>query len=92
MGREKVSTRKFLGKGNRMVYQITIKGNIDKSWFDWLGQVEIFSELQSDGSVITTLMVDTEDQSTLFGILDRIRDLNIPLITVTSGQSMSKEI
>jgi hypothetical protein len=33
-------------------------------------------------SVISTLTVDISNQATLFGILDRIRDLNIPLITV----------
>jgi hypothetical protein len=69
-----------------MVYQIKIKGNLDQSWFDWLGQVEIVSEMQDDGSITTTLTVDTADQSTLFGILDRIRDLDIPLIAVFGGQ------
>lgn len=69
-----------------MVYQITIKGELDQSWSDWLGHVEMGSERQEDGSVITVISVDVTDQSTLFGILDRIRDLNIPLITVSSNE------
>jgi hypothetical protein len=68
-----------------MVYQIKIKGEFDKSWSDWLGSVKLSSERGEDGSAITTLTVDATDQSALFGILDRIRDLNIPLISVAKG-------
>jgi hypothetical protein len=67
-----------------MVYQIKVKGGLDRSWSEWLGSVKMTSEQQKDGFVITTLIVETIDQATLFGILDRIRDLNIFLISVTS--------
>jgi hypothetical protein len=66
-----------------MVYQIKVKGELDKSWSDWLGSIQITLDKQDDGSVITILTVDVIDQSSLFGILDRIRDLNIFLIMVT---------
>ncbi len=66
-----------------MVYQIKIKGNLDQSWFDWLGSVQMMKEIAEDGSVFTTLTLDANDQPTLFGILDRIRDLNLILINVT---------
>jgi len=65
-----------------MVYQIKVKGELDKSWSDWLGCIQITSEKLDDGSTITILTLDAADQSTLFGILDRIRDLNISLISV----------
>lgn len=65
-----------------MIYQIKIKGELDHSWSDWLGNVEITSDLVEDGSVVTTMMVDAADQPVLFGILDRIRDLNLILIHV----------
>jgi hypothetical protein len=67
-----------------MIYQIKIKGKLDQSWSDWLGNVEIISEPQIDGSVITRLTMDVTDQSTLLGILDQIHDLNLVLITVIS--------
>lgn len=65
-----------------MVYQIKVKGLLDKSWSAWLGSVKINSAAQEDGSMITTMTVDVIDQPVLFGILDRIRDLNLSLISV----------
>ncbi len=67
-----------------MNYQITIQGELDPTWADWLGNVKIVPMPQADHSVITTLTVDVIDQSALFGILDRIRDLNLILVSVNS--------
>ncbi len=69
-----------------MVYQIKIKGNLDQSWIDWLGNVQIRKDILENVTIITTLTVDVEDQSSLFGILDRIRDLNLPLVSVTTAE------
>jgi hypothetical protein len=66
-----------------MIYQIKVKSELDKNWSDWLGDFQLTTEKQEDGSLITTLTVDAVDQSALFGILDRIRDLNIFLVSVT---------
>lgn len=55
-----------------MIYQIKIKGELDKSWRDWLGDVEITLDLASYGSVTTTLTIDATDQPVLFGVLDRV--------------------
>ena len=74
-----------------MIYQINIKGELDQSWSDWLGGVEITSKGTIDGSVSTTLTVDVEDQSILFGILDRIRDLNLVLINVINVDAVEKQ-
>lgn len=65
-----------------MVYQIKVEGELDQSWSDWLGSVKITSDWMEDGRAITTMMLDVADQPALFGILDRIRDLNITLIHV----------
>ena len=65
-----------------MVYQIKVKGKLDKSWSDWLYDARIISEFEEGRNVITTLTVVVIDQSALFGILDRIRDLNLILIHV----------
>jgi hypothetical protein len=69
-----------------MIYQIKIKGELDQSWSDWLGDVEITADLAEDGTVITTMMVDAADQPALFGVLDRIRDLNLVLIYVSRAE------
>ena len=65
-----------------MVYQIRVRGKLDESWSAWLGGVEIATELAEDGVSITTLTVDVVDQPALFGILDRIRDINLFLLSV----------
>ena len=66
-----------------MIYRIKIAGVLDSSWSDWLGNAKIAPEPQMDGSVITMLTLDAADQSSIFGVLDRIRDLNLALITVS---------
>jgi hypothetical protein len=78
---EWIQTFRFRGS---WMYQIKVKGELDKSWCEWLGSTEILVEDQ-----VTTLTLRAADQSTLFGILDTIRDLNIPLISVTKdGQEI----
>jgi hypothetical protein len=64
------------------VYQIKIKGELDKSWAAWLGSEKMATDFAGDGSAVTTLVVDAADQPALFGILDRIRDLNLILLSV----------
>ena len=68
-----------------MVYQIKIKGVLDQSWSDWLGNVDIRTEPAEENGVITTLTVDLIDQAALFGILDHIRDMNLKLVSVNPG-------
>ena len=64
-----------------MRYQITIRGVLDESWSEWLGRVET-SRGPEDGPRETVIVVDAKDPAELFGILDRIRDLNLPLVSV----------
>jgi hypothetical protein len=66
-----------------MIYSIKVNGELDQSWSDWLGKVQIDSDWTQDGLMVTTLTVFVADQSALFGILDRIRDLNLSLISVS---------
>ncbi len=64
-----------------MKYQIKIKGMLDESWSYWLGEVELTNR-EEEGARITLIYSEVHDQSALFGILNRIRDLNLPLISV----------
>jgi hypothetical protein len=77
-----------------MRYQIKVRGTLDESWSRWLGSVEITS-VEENGSPITVIQTEIPDQPALFGILNRIRDLNLALISVTwldqsCGQDGSK--
>ena len=65
-----------------MVYQIIVKGRLDQSWTDWLGGASVTTRLDENGSMITTLTVQVTDQPALFGILDRIRDMNLLPISI----------
>ena len=69
-----------------MVYQIRIKGALDETWSNWLGNVDIRTEQAAGEGLVTTLTLDLIDQAVLFGILDRIRDLNLKLVSVTSQE------
>jgi hypothetical protein len=65
-----------------MVYQIKVMGKLDKSWSDWLGGATITSQLEGNGAVITILTIDATDGPALFGLLDRLRDMNLLPISV----------
>lgn len=58
-------------------YQIKIKGKFGDQWSEWFAGLSI----KPDGEV-TILTGRQIDQSTLYGLLVRIRDLGIPLISV----------
>ena len=60
-------------------YRIRVRGHIDGRWSDWFGGLAI--HLQDDG---TTLLVGpVVDQAALHGIIARIRDLGLPLLSVS---------
>jgi hypothetical protein len=64
------------------IYQIDVQGRLDESWSDWLDGMTINVKKHSDGSDVTTITGAVVDQAALHGILNRIRDLNLPLLSV----------
>ncbi len=70
-----------------MKYQIKVKGTLDESWSDWLGEV-VITHREENGVLITIICGEVSDQPALFGILDRIRDLNLPLISVEQSDQL----
>ncbi len=66
--------------GQCMIYLIRIKGHLGRQWTDQFGELSITSE--EDG---TTLLIGrVVDQAALHGILKRIHDLGIVLLSVNS--------
>ena len=59
--------------------EIRIRGQIDESWSDWLGGLNI-----SYAGGQTVLTGSVRDQSALLGVLNRLSGLGIRLISVTS--------
>lgn len=60
-----------------MVYQIRIKGHLGPRWADWFGGMAI--KLEDNGEMLLTGPV--EDQAALHGLLKKVRDLGVPLIS-----------
>lgn len=65
------------------VYQITIRGNLDPKWSKWFNGMAVSSQ---DGSPVTTLTGRITDQAKLRGILNKLWDLNMIVISVTQLQ------
>lgn len=61
-------------------YEIKIEGYVNPPWSDWFAGLEL---TQLDKNV-TLLSGPLADQAALYGVLRRIRDLNLTLISVTS--------
>jgi hypothetical protein len=59
-------------------YQIRIKGQLSKQWEDWFEGMHI--SLEKKGNTILTGPV--ADQSALYGLLKKVRDLGMPLLSV----------
>jgi hypothetical protein len=64
--------------GQPRVYQIRIKGHLNPQWTDWFEGLTITLENNGD-TLLTGLIVD---QAALHGVLKRVRDLGLPLISV----------
>ncbi len=80
-GRYRGMRNKFFPKidpGKPTVYQIRIKGHLDSQWTDWFAGLTI--TLEEDGNTLLTGTVI--DQAALHGLLKKVRDLGMPLVSV----------
>ena len=60
------------------IYRIHVRGHLDDRWSDWLGGLAV--QRQEDGT--TVLVGPVVDQAALHGVIARIRDLGLPLLSV----------
>ena len=63
-------------------YQIKVVGRLDEHWSAWFGEMAIAVERRGDGTPITTLSGEVADQAALRGILSKLLDLNLTLLSV----------
>jgi hypothetical protein len=61
-------------------YEIRLKGHLDDRWAEWFEGLTI--TLDKDGN--TLLSGPVVDQAALHGLLKKIRDLGLPLLSVNS--------
>ena len=64
--------------GQTGIYQIRIKGHLGSQWRDWFEGLTI--TLEEDGDTLLTGPVI--DQAALHGLLKKVRDLGMPLVSV----------
>ena len=67
-------------------YQIKVKGRLGDQWSDWFEGMTIISE-----GGMTTLTGEVADQAALHGLLIRIRDIGLQLISVNRIDSNHTE-
>ncbi len=71
-----------------MAYQIKLKGQLGSGWAEWFGGLSI--TLDADGNM---LMVSPElDQAALHGLLKKVRDLGLTLISINPLESDRGEL
>lgn len=59
-------------------YVIRIKGRLDCKWADWFGGLKI-TNLENDETILAGQVAD---QAALHGLLNKLRDLGLPLLSV----------
>jgi hypothetical protein len=77
--------------GQPMVYQIRLKGHLGSQWTDWFGGLTV--TLEDNG--VTLLTGPVIDQAALHGLLKKVRDLGMPLLSVNRvepGQAEASEV
>ena len=62
------------------LYEIRVKGHLDDRWTNWFGDLTITLEDNGD----TLLTGPVVDQAALFGLLKKVRDTGMPLLSVNA--------
>ncbi len=71
--------------GRPSTYEIRITGRLDPRWEEWFDGLTI--TVDNGDTLITGRVVD---QAALHGLLRRVRDLGLPLVSVTPGRDQTQ--
>ena len=64
------------------MYEIVVRGRLPSDWDQWFDQFASDVTTTAEGPV-TTLVGPVRDQAALHGVLARIRDIALPVISIT---------
>jgi hypothetical protein len=68
-------------------YEVKVKGVLDPCWSNWFAGLT-FRYLDGDQTLIAGTL---PDQAALHGLLERIRDLNLTLVSVSAGDLLEQD-
>jgi hypothetical protein len=77
----------MIDSSRQTVYQIRVKSHLGSGWTEWFEGLSI--TLQENGDTLLTGPV--VDQAALFGLLRKVRDLGMPLISVNQMEPVSAD-
>ena len=78
----------IMDPGRPIFYQIRIKGHLSDQWVDWFEGLTI--TLEEDGGTLLTGPV--VDQAALFGLLKKVRDLGMPLVSIHCAEPGNPDV
>ena len=65
-----------------VIYQVTVQGYLDKSRADWFDGMVIEPQVDTEGMSVTWLTGEVVDQAALLGLLRRLYDLGLSLLSI----------
>ena len=63
-------------------YEIRLQGHLDERWSPWFDGMSV----ETEAGGVTVLRGRVADQAALHGLLARLRDLGVPLVSVVPGE------
>jgi hypothetical protein len=73
---------------NAQVYEIRLKGHLEARWSKWFDGLAI--TLEESGN--TLLSGPVADQAALHGLLKKVRDVGLPLLSVNTVEPSGEEV
>lgn len=72
-------------------YRITVRGRVAPHWSRWLGKLQLSYRTAGESGTVTDLNGTLTDQSALQGALNRIWNLNLTVLSVSTSADAHKE-
>ena len=67
------------------IYYVTIDGQLRENWAEWLNVLSVDTHYAPGRAASTTVTVCVPDQSALRGLMNKLWDLNLTLMSVSTG-------
>ena len=75
----------------RPIYEVQVQGELDQGWAEWFNDLSATLSYAGEQPPTTTLMGPVADQSALRGLLCKLWDLNLTLISVRRIEKEEKD-